>query len=80
MKKILLYACGILLMAAITSCDTKACKCYVLDRGVYVRETNYVDEGSSCSDLDQNPRRLCTEYYEEDIDPEDMGVMFDKKK
>lgn len=78
MKKIMLLLSAVVLLAATESCDTKACKCYVRSGDGGVQEIDYVDEGTSCSTLDRytsgnKPVRICTEYNERDLDPDDIG-------
>ena len=77
MKKIRLLAIAVIAVIAITSCDTKTCRCYYND-GVNepYKDYEYVDEGTPCSSLDyeRNHRfRMCTEMSEPEIDPHDIG-------
>lgn len=79
MKKTLLFLAAASILLSFASCESKSCKCYVLNGDQYVRETDYVDESSACGSLDRyysngKPSRLCTEYNEPDIDPNDIGV------
>ncbi len=65
------------ILALLSSCDTKTCKCYVYNgNNTPYLEQEYVSEGTPCSSLDfqQGTRyRTCIEYNERDIDPNDIG-------
>ena len=83
MKKIIIPTIAVVLVALAVSCDTKACKCYIYD-GVNrpERVVEYVDESSPCSTLDYSRGtryRICTEYNEPDIDPNEIGQEYKKK-
>lgn len=82
MKKILFTSIAILLLMAAASCDTKSCKCYMYDgNNTPQRVIEYIDEGSPCAtlDYDRGTRyRVCTEYNEPDIDPNDIGQEYKK--
>ena len=66
-----------------SSCDTKACRCYVQDgqNPTYI-VTDYVSEGVSCSSLDYDHGsryRMCTEMSEPEIDPGQIGREYKNK-
>ncbi|MCR5064544.1 MAG: hypothetical protein K6A67_02135 [Bacteroidales bacterium] len=82
MKKLVIPTIAIIMLAIMASCNTKSCKCYIYD-GVNrpERVIEYVDESSPCSSLDytRTPRyRMCTEYNEPDINPDDIGQEYKK--
>lgn len=82
MKKIILSAFAVIILAIMASCNTKSCKCYIYD-GVNTPERviEYVDESKPCSSLDytRTPRyRTCIEYNEPDINPGDIGQEYKK--
>ncbi|MCR4829590.1 MAG: hypothetical protein K5864_09045 [Bacteroidales bacterium] len=81
MKKLILTCLVVLGAAALTSCDTKPCKCYFYNGMNWSQEIEYVTEGSSCSTLDYtngNRQRLCLEEHEPDIDPGSIGREYKK--
>lgn len=77
MKRIVVPFLLVVMIAVMTSCDTKTCKCYINDGINPVdRVTEYVDEGTACSTLDYdrgNRYRICLENNEPDIDPSQIG-------
>lgn len=82
MKKIILFSLAVVTITLMTSCDTKACRCYIYD-GVnpVERVTEYVDAASSCYTLDYTRGkryRTCTEYNDQDINPDDIGQEYKK--
>ena len=82
MKKLVIPTIAIIMLAIMASCNTKSCKCYIYD-GVNSPERviEYVDESSPCSTLDytRTPRyRMCTEYNEPVINPDDIGQEYKK--
>lgn len=82
MKKILIAATIAIVMTTLSSCDMKSCKCYVYNgNNTPERMIEYVDEGKSCTTLDYNRGtryRICLEYNEPDIDPNDIGQEYKK--
>ena len=82
MKKILLVAVFALSILAVSSCDTKTCKCYYYDgvNPAYM-EYEYTNESNSCSYLDYKHNlsyRKCIEYNEPDLDPGSIAEEFKK--
>ncbi|MBQ6069741.1 MAG: hypothetical protein IJK84_09570 [Bacteroidales bacterium] len=64
---------------ALTSCDSKSCRCYDLVGTRWTGpNTSYVVAGTRCSDLN-NSNRKCNEMDDPIIDPADIGVDTKKK-
>lgn len=81
MKKLTLISLVVLATIALSSCDSKRCKCYYYDGVHWSQESEYVSEESSCSSLDFTNgmrQRLCLEENEPDIDPSAIGRDYKK--
>lgn len=71
-------------LMALSSCSTKPCRCYLLERWGSVRiNTVYIDDDTPCSDLgynhvnpDDSSFRLCTDMEDSLIDYADIVRMF----
>lgn len=81
-KTLLITALAVIMLAVASSCDTKSCKCYVYDgTNPAYRTTEYIDDASPCASLDYNRGtryRMCLEYNEPDIDPNEIGQEYKK--
>ena len=71
-----------IIVLALVSCDTKACKCYNYNGASQpYMDTEYVSDGTSCSALDRSSGhtyRVCLEYNEQEIDPGQIGQEYKK--
>ena len=82
MKAKILFLSFAFIAMLLCSCDDKPCKCYTYNGATVYSETKYVGYSSSCSALDYsqgNNYRVCLEYDEADIDPDDIGQEYKKK-
>lgn len=82
MKKVILISLIALFACAVSSCDSKSCRCYIYDgvNPVY-KEIEYVSDGTACSSLNYrngNKYRSCVEMNEPDIDPNEIGQEYKK--
>lgn len=74
----------ILLLLLVTSCSTKPCRCYLLERWGSVPVTKtYIDKNTLCSELgysqlnpDDSSFRYCTEIDDPEMDTMDIVRMF----
>lgn len=82
MKKIFFPVIAVAILLAVSSCDTKSCKCYVYDgTNAAQRVIEYVDDASPCASLDYSRGtryRICIENNEPDIDPSQIAQEYKK--
>ncbi|MBP5327005.1 MAG: hypothetical protein J6Y98_03730 [Bacteroidales bacterium] len=72
----------------LSSCSTKPCRCYLLEKwGSVVVSTSYIDKETPCSELSYhrpNPEdstyRHCTEIDSAEIDPSDIEAIVTGRK
>lgn len=80
MKKTLAPLLLVLGVLALTSCDSKDCRCYELSGSHWTGPyTTVTTAGTRCADLN-NRTRKCNEMDEPILNPDDIGVDTKKKK